>query len=295
MSDHGPATAGGAERATLPDAPRDITPAMVTCDDDPGLLGESLDATIGEGLAEPVLVIDMSRGDGVRQACALRGDAVRYVAAPDSRGIADSRNRAVANVHTRFMVFVDADAIPTPGWAAAMRAAFDAAPGTAIVGARCVARWTDRPPPLFRTAPAGDFLSLLDLGDEPLDVPRVVGTSFAIDLERVAAEPFDLTLGIGPDSRLGGEEIDLCNRIREEGCAVRYEPSAVVLHSIRPSRATWRSMFRRAFHAGQEARRLDQRLDPLPRRARPADRLFLMLIAPAFAAGMLLGSSDAAE
>jgi mycofactocin glycosyltransferase len=262
---------------------------MVTCDDDPSVLAEALDAVIAERLREPILVVDMSRGDGVRRTCEQRGASVRYVAASDSRGISDSRNRALAATTTRYVVFVDADAIPQPGWAAGLRSAFDRDDRAAIVGARCRARWAEPPPWLFRTAPAGDFLSLLDLGDEPLEVPRVVGTSFAIDLERVPAEPFDLGLGIGPDSRLGGEEVDLCEQVREAGWRVAYEPSAEVLHVIRPGRATWRSMLRRAYAAGREGRRLERRLDPMPRTATPTDRLFQAAIAPAFAAGMLAG------
>jgi GT2 family glycosyltransferase len=268
----------------------DVTPAMVTSDDDPVLFAEAIDAVIAEGLAEPIVVVDMSRGGGIRSVCEERGDSVRYVAAPDSTGISDSRNRAVAAARTRYLLFVDADAIAARGWAAAMRAGFDRADEVAIVGARCAARWAEPPPRLFRTAPAGDFLSLFELGDQPLDVPRVVGTSFAMDLERVPDEPFRVELGISPESRLGGEEVDLCERVREAGWRVRYEPEARVRHAIRPGRATWRSMLRRAFHAGQEGRRLGRRLDPLPRRMRPADRLFQLAIAPAFTAGRLVGS-----
>ena len=269
--------------------PPDVTPAMVTCDDDPGFMAEALDATIAEALAEPIAVVDMSRGDGVRGVCEARGDAVRYIAAPDSSGVADSRNRAVRAARTRYLLFLDADALPTPGCAAAMRGAFDRVERVAIVGARCPARWTDRPPRLFRTAVAGDFLSLFELGDEPLDVPRIMGTSYAIDLERVPPDPFPPEFGFGPDSDLAGEEVELCERARADGWRVRYEPSAVVFHTIKPGRATWRSMFRRAFHAGQEARRMDGRLEPLPRSPTAADRLFQAAITPAFAAGMLRG------
>lgn len=292
VPDASSAAASGADAATLPKGLTDVTPAMVTCDDDPGFLAEALDVAIGEGMAEPVLVVDMSRGNGVRRVCGERGDAIRYVAAPDSRGVSDSRNRAVAGARTRYLLFLDADALPTPGWAAAMRGAFDRAERVAIVGARCPARWTDRPPRLFRTAVAGDFLSLFELGDEPIDVPRIMGTSYAIDLERVPAEPFPLELGFGPGQSLAGEEVELCERASEEGWRVRYEPSAVVFHTIRPGRATWRSMLRRAFHAGQEGRRLGRRLDPLPRSIRPADRLFQIAIAPAFLAGTLVGPRD---
>lgn len=266
-----------------------MTPAMVTCDDELGLLAEALDAVTREAIPEPTLVVDMSRGEGVRRLCLERRETVRYLAAPDSSGISDSRNRVVAAARTRYVLFLDADAVPSPGWAAGMRDGFDRADRVAVVGARCKARWTDPAPRLFRTATAGDFLSLFELGDLPIDVPRVVGTSFAIDLERVPDPAFRLTLGIGPESRLGGEEVELCERVRRDGWRVRYEPAARVAHTIRPGRAAWRSMLRRAFHAGQEARRLGRRLEPLPRAAQPADRVFLAAIAPAYAAGMLVG------
>jgi GT2 family glycosyltransferase len=273
----------------------DVTPAMVTCDDDPAVFAEALGAAIDAHLHEPVLVVDMSRGDGVRSACERRGAAVRYVAAPDSRGISDSRNRVAAAARTRYVLFVDADAIAAPGWAAAIRSAFDRDGRAAVVGARCLARWRSQPPRLLRTAPAGDFLSLLDLGDVPLEVPRVVGTSFAIDRERMPSPaPFDLSLGIGPDSRLGGEEVDLCERVRAAGWHVLYEPEAVVLHDINPERATWGSMLRRAYAAGREGRRLGRRLEPLPRELTLADRAFQAATAPAFLAGAAVGARRAA-
>jgi GT2 family glycosyltransferase len=262
---------------------------MVTRNDDPDLLAEVLDAVIAQGLEQPTVLVDMSTDDRVRTVCAERGEAVSYVAAPDSVGVSDSRNRVVARVDTRYLLFLDADAVPAPGWAAAMRGAFDKASDAAVVGARCVPRWTERPPVLFKTGFAGDFLSLFDLGPSPADVPRIMGTSYAIDLTRVPAEPFPLALGVGPGQPLGGEEPELCEQALRDGWRVRYEPSAVVSHVIPASRATWPSMFRRAFHAGQEARRLDRRQDPLPRRPTGRDRLFQAAIAPAFAAGLALG------
>jgi GT2 family glycosyltransferase len=262
---------------------------MVTRNDDPGFLAEALDAVIAEGLEQPTIVVDMSTDDVVRRVCEERAPAVEYVAAQDSRGVSDSRNRVVERVTTRYLLFLDADAVPESGWAAAMRAAFDAVPDAAVVGARCVPRWTDRPPRLFTTPIAGDFLSLFDLGDERLEVPRIIGTSYAIDLERVPDAPFPLELGFGPDSALAGEENALCERAARDGWRVIYEPAAVVTHVIKPGRATWGSMLRRAYHAGQEARRAEHRHPPLPRETTPRDRLFQAAIAPAFAAGLAIG------
>jgi GT2 family glycosyltransferase len=262
---------------------------MVTRNDDPTVLAEVIDAVIAQGVGTPVLVVDMSTDDGVRTVCEQRGDAVRYVHFPGSRGISDSRNRLLAEAETRYVAFVDADAVPAPGWAAGMREAFRRAPTAAVVGARCVARWTEPPPRLFRTGFAGDFLSLFDLGDEPIDVPRVVGTSHAVDLERLPEDPYPPERGLQVGNPLGGEEVAMCERALEDGWRVVYEPSAVVWHVIRPGRATWGAMLRRAYNAGREARRLERRHPPLPREPTARDRLFQALIAPAFAAGMAVG------
>jgi mycofactocin glycosyltransferase len=262
---------------------------MITRNDDPDVLAEVLDAVIAQSAGNPVVLVDMSTDDGVRRVCEARAGAVRYFHLPASRGVSDSRNAVVGHVDTRYVVFLDSDAVPEPGWAAAMRAAFDREPGAAVVGARVLPRWSSRPPRLFKTGVAGDFLSLFDLGDQPLEVPRIMGTSYAIDLARVPEQPFPPELGYQIGNPLGGEEPELCARAVRDGWRVVYEPAAVVWHVIDPARATWRSMFRRVYNAGREARRLGERHAPLPRRVTAGDRLFQVAIAPAFAAGMAAG------
>jgi GT2 family glycosyltransferase len=116
-----------------------------------------------------------------------------------------------------------------------------------------------------------------------------MGTSFAVDLRRVPERPFDVELGYQPGNPLGGEDVEVCAHAARDGWRILYEPRAVVSHVIRPGRATWRSMLRRAFHAGQEGRRLARRHTPLPRTPTTRDRLFQAAIAPAFAAGWALG------
>lgn len=259
---------------------------MAACDDDPDLLDEVLGVAAVETQG-PLLLVDMSRGDGVRRAAARHGNRIRYEAFADSAGLSDSRNRILELCPSRYLVFIDADAVPQRGWAGALRAAFDAEPAVAAVGARCLPRFERRPPRLLRTATAGDFFSLLDLGGEARTTPRVVGTSFALDLTRVGGLRFPLDLGLRPGHRLGGEEVWLCEQLRRAGWTIRYEPAAVVHHHVPATRASWPWMLRRAFTAGREAGLWDGRLDPLPRRLTLTDRLFQAAIAPAFVAGRL--------
>ena len=41
---------------------RDVTVAMPTFDDDPVVLGYALDAALEQGLTQPIIIVDMSRG-----------------------------------------------------------------------------------------------------------------------------------------------------------------------------------------------------------------------------------------
>jgi hypothetical protein len=268
----------------------DVTVGLATFDDDPKVLACVLDAVLGVPLEQRPLLVDMSRGDAVRAVAAAR-PGIHYVPYAESTGLSSSRNRLVELTETRYLLFVDADAIPDPGWATAMRQSLRG--DVAVVGARCLPVFPGNVPPLFGTPAALDLLGMFDLGPKPLDVPRIMGTSFAVDLERLPSrEPFSLEHGRRPGTLGGGEEVHLCEAVRAAGWTVRYEPSAVVRHQVRPERASWRWMLRRAQVAGREARRAGGRPQPLPRRLGVRDYAFLAVIAPAYLAGRLLEPSS---
>src|SRR5829696_3737392 len=155
----------------------------------------------------PVIVIDMSSGDGVKTECARQSGA-RYHAAPDSSGLSDSRNRALARAETDLIVFLDSDAFPRGDWVTPLIRRLDD-PSVGVVGARVLPRWSRSPSPLFRSTIAEFWLSGLDLGDTPLEVPRVVGTSFAFHRGRTPPS-FKEELGLHPGDKLGGDEVDFC-------------------------------------------------------------------------------------
>jgi hypothetical protein len=209
---------------------------------------------------------------------------VRYVAFPESSGVSESRNRIVQLAETAHLLFVDADAVPRPGWAAALTRALAA--GHTLVGARIVPRWPARPPWLLDTAPARELLGNLDCGDAPCLLPRVMGTSFGVDLERVAPAPFSLDVGHRPGRWLGQEEVRLSLDVLAAGGTIGYEPGAVVDHHIRPERARWRWMAQRIVHEGQTR---EPALEPFPRRLDARDRAFQIATAPLFAGGRLRG------
>jgi GT2 family glycosyltransferase len=263
-----------------------ITVAMPTFEDDPSVLSRAVDLAIEASPERPVLVVDMSRSDVVRRVAETRRD-VRYHAFPESGGVSDSRNRCVELADTRYVAFLDSDAFPAEGWLPAL-AARVADGDVGVAGARILPAWEVRPPRLMQAATASDWLSLLDLGNEPLEVPRIIGTSYAVDRELAPDPPFDDSLGRRPGWPLAMEENALCDEVRAAGARVVYEPRAVVRHHIPRSRATWRWMWRRAYTAGRETR-MAGRGDPLPgRRLGLRDRTFQAAVALPFAVGAMM-------
>ena len=261
----------------------DLTIAIPTYNDDPAVLARVLDAATAP--AVPVVIVDMSADDRVQRVADGR-DGVLYHAFPDSGGVSHSRNRCLELAGTRYVAFLDSDAIPEPGWLEPLRKRLEA-DDVGVVGSRVLAAWDSPPPRLFRTVTASDWLSLFDLGPEPRPVPRIMGTSYAIDRELAPVPAFDESTGRRPGWPLAMEENVLCEQVRAAGARVLYEPTSVVYHRIPRDRATWAWMWRRAHTAGRETRAAG-RFEPLPRPALgPRDRLFQALVAPAFMAGRL--------
>jgi GT2 family glycosyltransferase len=268
----------------------DVTIGIPTCDDDPRVLALVLNAIAREPVACPPVIVDMSSTDRIAQVVQARSERLRYVRFHESSGVAESRNRIVQLADTRYLLFLDADAVPLPGWAHALAGAFDAADRVALVGARIIPIWPRTAPPLFTTTIALELLGMLDLGAEPCEIPRVMGTSFAVDRERLPrTEPFRLDFGRRPGRLLAWEEVQLSLDASAAGGRIRYEPRATVGHHVRADRLSWRWMLRRAHTAGRETRWWPERLDAFPRPLTLRDRAFQVATTPVFLAGRLRG------
>jgi GT2 family glycosyltransferase len=262
--------------------PADVAIVICTWDgDDRDLTRRVITAAAEQG---PVVVIDMSPHHDLRE-WAHDQPAVRLEHVPASRGLGESRQIGMDLTGTRFVAFVDSDAMPRKDWLAALMRAV-APDDVAVAGGRLLPVWPSRRrPPLFRTAVAGDFLSMFDLGDEPLVVPRVLPSNMIVDRSLTGPGVFDVNAGRNRGALFGAEEIDMMRRVVAAGWRIVYEPGAIVDHRTASARMSWRWMWRRAYAAGQEARAHGERLAPLPRRLGLADRLFQAVIAPAYVVG----------
>ncbi len=243
------------------------------------LLERALDAALEQaapGLDWNLLVVDNSP-DAARAAT----EQARHAGRPrlDYRieprpGIANARNvalRAAEAAGADLLVFLDDDAVPRPGWLAALTGAFDD-PAIAAVGGKVELEWrTPRPGWLHDLAL--HYLSLVDWGPVRRDLVRqewlaCANLAFRVDA-LAAAGGFETLLGrSGPgDTLVSNEESEALRRLRQDGRRLVYEPAAVVQHLVHPDRLT-RAWFRR--RAAWQAVS-DFLQDPVAARARVAD------------------------
>jgi hypothetical protein len=256
--------------------------------DDPALTLSVVRAAVAQSGAGRTILVDMCRDARLADpASAIDGLLVRHV--PGSSGLGESRQIGLDASDERYVAFLDSDAMPRPGWLGALAGAV-APDDVAVAGGPVLPLWPERrPPALFRTRPAGDFLSMLDLGPERRDVPRVLPGNMIVDRELTGEAVFSAHMGRSGGDLLGAEEIEMMLAMGERGLRVVYEPAAAVDHRTSADRMSWRWMWRRVEAAGRESALNTRALEPLPRPVSMRDRAFLAAVAPAYLLGRRRG------
>lgn len=179
-----------------------------------------------------VIVVDDASPDDTR-ALLAQVDGLRLHALPANLGFIGACNAGAAIARGRFLLFLNNDTVPQPGWLDALRATFDAHADVGIVGAQLVY-------PDGRLQEAGAMLARDGRGEsrgrfaDPThpafawcaDVDYVSGA--ALMLERSLFERLD-----GFDPRYAPayyEDTDLAFRVRDAGLRVLVQPVARVVH-----------------------------------------------------------------
>jgi glycosyltransferase involved in cell wall biosynthesis len=176
-------------------------------------------------------------------------------------GLLSGRHRGALEAQGEFLIFVDDDIEATPGWLQAIADGFVDS-DVKLMGGRNLPKYEAEPPAwlssFWKTTRYGGtachWLSLLDLGDKPLEIhPKYVwGLNFAI--RRAALMELG---GFHPDivpvslQRLQGDgETGLTRKAHERGYRALYCPAATIYHCVPASRLTARYFERRAFYQG---------------------------------------------
>jgi mycofactocin system glycosyltransferase len=171
----------------------------------------------------------------------------------EPRGPAAARNAGWRKVGTEIVAFLDADAVPEPGWLEPLLAHF-ADPAVSAVA------------PRVRSVPGKSTLaryeesqSSLDLGGKPAIVQPGSTVSYVPSAALlVRTDVLDDYGGFDEQLRFG-EDVDLIWRLVAAGEQVRYEPSSVVRHEPRNG---WRRWLRQRFEYGTAAGPLAKRHGP---------------------------------
>jgi GT2 family glycosyltransferase/glycosyltransferase involved in cell wall biosynthesis len=180
---------------------------------------------------EVIVVDDASVVESPRVLPAMRG--LRYVRNATNLGFVDSCNAGAALARGDFLVFLNNDTEPQPGWLDALLSTFAEFPGTGLAGSRLVypdgrlqeagglvfadgsaanyGRFGDPAHPLYSFVREADYCS-----GAALALPRAL-------FEKLGG--FDVAFRPGYY-----EDTDLAMRVREAGLAVRYQPASLVVH-----------------------------------------------------------------
>lgn len=197
-----------------------------------GRLLDSVRADLGD-----VRIIVVDDGSAPAAASAIGAAAARHDAEvltlPENRGPADARNAGLRAVRTRFVLFVDTDAVLRPGTVGLLLRHF-ADPALALVAPRIAGLEGGHPSWVLRYE--SDRSSLDHGEDGALVRPHspMAWVSTTCVLARVEA----LGAGFGTGMRVA-EDVDLVWRLVEAGWRVRYEPAALVAHEHRGTVRTW--------------------------------------------------------
>ncbi|WP_446223096.1 glycosyltransferase family 2 protein [Nocardia sp. IBHARD005] len=221
--------------------------------------------------AHEVIVVDNDPASGsTRRALAGLDDPRLRVVEEFRRGVSWARNAGVAAATGAVVAFTDDDVAAEPDWVARLSEVFDADPGAEI---GCVTglvvpadlglathRWFEQSSgfergfrPMVWEPGAGTAVLDRLRAYEPQAVRGrrgpaypVAGSEFgsgnnmALRREIIcAAGGFDTALGTGSPAR-GGEDLDVFRRVILGGCAIFYQPSAIVRHHHRATVAQLR-------------------------------------------------------
>jgi cellulose synthase/poly-beta-1,6-N-acetylglucosamine synthase-like glycosyltransferase len=217
-----------------------------------GLLGPLFQAVAAEVAAQTVpvelVLVDNSPEASARVVAGMAPDFVRYVHEPRT-GVAQARNRGVAEAKGSHVIFLDDDEMPVPGWLAAFVGA--AARGDQAAFGAVEAAYAEPPPPALRAALDRVFSRRIPAasGQDVSHLRAYLGSGnslFRRDVLALEAPPFD------PAFDTGGEDVALFRKLVDRhGITLIWCPEARVAEIVPQGRATLAFLQRRRFSDGQ--------------------------------------------
>jgi GT2 family glycosyltransferase len=162
----------------------------------------------------------------------------------DEPGVSLARNAGARATKTRFIAYIDDDAIPDPTWVAAIQSALDEpGPQPAAIGGRILPKWEAPLPPWWPASLRGVLSIIEHQGRGEYRTPELpaklepYAANMIVDVDALLnAGGFGGNLGRFGTTLLSDEEVQLAWRLQDLGRSVRYDSRIVVHHQIQAAR-----------------------------------------------------------
>ncbi|MFO1023899.1 MAG: glycosyltransferase [Acetobacteraceae bacterium] len=206
---------------------------------------DGLDGQTAPRQTYSLLIIDSGSEPGA--AAELRALAAQHDARLirlDRPGVSLARNAGAWAARTRFIAYIDDDAIPAPDWIESILAAIGK-PGRlpAVIGGRILPKW-EAPLPAWWPHSLRGVLSIIEYEGQgeyrtaavPPDLEPYAANMVVHVLSLLAVGGFTATSGRYGGNLLSDEEVLLAWRLQDAGYSVRYDSRIVVHHQIQARR-----------------------------------------------------------
>lgn len=171
------------------------------------------------------------------------------------KGIAHSRNTALAHIKTQYVAYTDDDAIPHPMWLEELLSVFNQYKKVGAVTGPVIAKWETHPKDAKSWFPE-ELYWILGCTTWKINNITEVRNGFASNLLirkdlLVNLKGFNECLGYNPKNPMVGEETELGMRLNKAGYFTFWSPNAVVYHRILSERIKLNNVLRRSFIEGK--------------------------------------------
>ncbi|HTR22508.1 MAG TPA: glycosyltransferase [Terriglobales bacterium] len=193
---------------------------------------------VPNSIAWEILVVDNNSTDETRSVVAYLGrrfpGRFRYVF-EGQQGLSCARNRGIRESTGEILVFTDDDVTAEPDWLWNLTSELRGGEW-AGAGGQITPLWSGPPPKWVLTTDTnitGPY-AVFNMGPEPVELKRPpYGANMAFRREMFARYgDFRVDLGRSGTNLQGREEVEFANRLLAAGERLRYEPRAVIYHTI---------------------------------------------------------------
>ena len=217
------------------------------------LLAEALESlAIQQNVIATVLMLDQQDNPETAELCQkLTNENIifNYQTIP-AKSLSFARNEAIRLCQTDVLLYIDTDAIAAPNWAARLGDVLTQSE-VGIAGGKIIPKWHKSPSFIQKSQVVLDQYSMLDLGEDNIEVKKVVGASFGLNKKHLGnAAIFDENLGRRDGKLYSGEESKLCSDALESGLKIMYVGTSVVQHQVLPERVNFSWIATRMYYQG---------------------------------------------